>query len=617
MFSLSIGTRSKFKYTMPRPKNHRIFALKQHEIIELLQADDSEEEGVGDIVDDEDVAFIQEDIEQGLEEAVILGPRAAIEEEMGPGPVIEEEMEIDEAEENIVFRWDKTPERIAIPEREGPIPDGRVTIDIDVFVDPIELDPLEVFEKVSKLDKLINLTIKESKRYMNQNGKVFDICAEEMKAFFGINLMMGYHRLPEIRNYWASGPDDDDLAVPLIANAMTRDRFWEIRSALHFQDNNKARKKQDPLYDRGYKITPLLEHFSDAFQSAMANTEHQSIDERIQKFKGQNSMKQFNDKKPIKRGFKYWCRCDSETGYLFEIKLYTGKKLSTEHGLGEGVIRMLSKNLHHQNVKLFFDNFFNSPNLMMYLEKKGIMACGTVIKNRKNMPKDFKSDKDMSRGDQDTKSFGNIRAIKWIDNKAVYLLTNYLNPTSTMFVKRRKKGSSTSANVKCPKAIKVYNTYMGGVDKLDQMQKTYELDVRSTKKYYLRSLFDLLSIGVINAGIVYQKLGCNINVPSTSRASQNLNFRRMIAKRLIRDWSRGQQGTRVRPVMVVNRGIGRGDAMETDHKPTREEKRRRCTKCYNDSKADTKTNMFCIKCGVYLCLNKERNCFGLYHSNMN
>ena len=149
------------------------------------------------------------------------------------------------------------------------------------------------------------------------------------------------------------------------------------------------------------------------------------------------------------------------------------------------------------------------------------------------------------------------------------------------------------------------------------MQKTYELDVRSTKKYYLRSLFDLLSIGVINAGIVYQKLGCNINVPSTSGASQNLNFRRIIAKRLIGDWSRGQQGTRVRPVMVVNRGIGRGDAMETDHKPTREEKRRRCTKCYKDSKADTKTNMFCSKCGVYLCLNKERNCFGLYHSNMN
>ena len=43
------------------------------------------------------------------------------------------------------------------------------------------------------------------------------------------------------------------------------------------------------------------------------------------KFKGQSSLKQFQPAKPIKRGFKVWCRADSITGYIDNFVVHTGK----------------------------------------------------------------------------------------------------------------------------------------------------------------------------------------------------------------------------------------------------------------------------------------------------
>ena len=35
-------------------------------------------------------------------------------------------------------------------------------------------------------------------------------------------------------------------------------------------------------------------------------------------------MRQYIKKKTIKWGVKYWYRCDSDTGYVYQLKLYQG-----------------------------------------------------------------------------------------------------------------------------------------------------------------------------------------------------------------------------------------------------------------------------------------------------
>ena len=105
------------------------------------------------------------------------------------------------------------------------------------------------------------------------------------------------------------------------------------------------------------------------------------------KFKGRSSMKQYIKSKPIKWGFKWWFRCPSSSGYMYEFNLYLGRKKNSELNLGEGVVLTLSEKLKGTYCTLYFDNFFNNPLLVRkLLEERQIYAIGTARKDRKQMP---------------------------------------------------------------------------------------------------------------------------------------------------------------------------------------------------------------------------------------
>ena len=94
-------------------------------------------------------------------------------------------------------------------------------------------------------------------------------------------------------------------------------------------------------------------------------------------------MRQHMKNKPIKWGFKFWFRCGAKSG--------------------------------------------KCPALLVKLLEKAIYVTGTVTANRRNMPV-LKHHKEMKCGQHDWFSSNHLSAIKWMDNKSVILLSNYLNP---------------------------------------------------------------------------------------------------------------------------------------------------------------------------------------------
>lgn len=471
---------------------------------------------------------------------------------------------------------------------------GKILFDVDVA----SVTPFDIFKKVSNFDELIDHIVGESTRYMNQKGNAFVTDADEIKAFLGINLIMSYHKLPSIRDYWSTEPD---LHVSVVANVMPRKRFEFIRLALHFNNNDNMLPRSDPQFDRGFKIRPIIDHYNESFQAVMNPTKQQTIDEHMIKFKGKNSMKQYIKSKPIKWGFKMWCRCESKTGFLFEFDLYTGKKMDQQVGLGEGIVLQLSQSLEDLGCEIYIDNFFNSPSLQLKLLKKKFFACGTVRPDRKNMPtKQFQSDKAMKRGDIDHRSTKEIAAVKWMDNRAVYMLSNFISPAETSPVSRRVSGSADKIEVNCPKMIKMYNTYMGGVDLMDQKKVAYQVDLRSKQKYYLRLFFDLFDLSVVNSHIIFNKI-----VPENKKVS-SLNFRREIAMSLIGKYTNRQRqhGEAVKKVNFTTAA--------PKHHMTKMDNRKRCVECAKN-KTDFRTNNYCEICNVYLCYTSQRNCFSSFH----
>ena len=300
-------------------------------------------------------------------------------------------------------------------------------------------------------------------------------------------------KLPTINDYWRK---DGIFHYQAIANRITRDRFYEIHRYLHFVDNSTLAGYGEPDYDKLGKVRPILTVLNERFLEVYQPGCHQSIDEAMVPFKGRSSLKQYMPKKPVKRGFKIWMRADGKNGYVSEFEVYTGKKGDqVEKGLGEGVVRRLTHNILNRNHQVYFDNFFTSINLLVYLLKNGTYASGTLRTNRVGFPcqlKQFIKKGLPKRGDNIIVQSGPVAVSIWQDTKHVFSAFTNTQPNSIVTVTRKQKNGSQS-HFTCPEGVQLYNKYMGGVDRNDQMRSYSSIRLRSNKyyKYLFWALFDV------------------------------------------------------------------------------------------------------------------------------
>lgn len=221
------------------------------------------------------------------------------------------------------------------------------------------------------------------------------ITTQEMEAYFGFNILMGINSLPEIEDYWKK---DEVYHYAPIADRISRDRFREISRYLHFVDNSTLAPRASPQYDRLGKVRPILEYLETRFSVVFTPGQDLAVDEAMIKFQGRSSIKQFMPMKPIKRGIKVWVLADSRNGYFSRLQVYTGKKGNkTEHNLSSRVVKDLTTDFQHKWHHIFFDNFFNSKELLCDLEAVGLYGCGTARKDRKYFPTRLKVAKFHSR----------------------------------------------------------------------------------------------------------------------------------------------------------------------------------------------------------------------------
>ena len=168
--------------------------------------------------------------------------------------------------------------------------------------------------------------------------------------------------------------------------------------------------------------------------------------------------------------------------------------------------RSIPRNVGH---KLFFDNYFTSPQLQVYMAVSGIYSVGTVRANR--IPnctlKNENEMKKLGRGGVDEKvnivDGVEITAIRWLDNKPVTLLSTFAGCEPASEVTRWNAQKVAHEKVTCPTIVAVYNKHMGGVDLFESLIGLYRIRLRS-KKWYHQIFFHLLDMTVINARLFYR-----------------------------------------------------------------------------------------------------------------
>ena len=462
-----------------------------------------------------------------------------------------------------------------------------------------------LFFTSSLMDYIVNQTNQFALECMGGEkfSKWTQVTVEELQAYMGFMILMGLVKLPSIYDYWQR---DEIYNYSPVASRITRDRFFELHRYLHFADNSTLAPPGSPEYNKLGKVLPIINSLTKSFQSVYTPHRDVSVDEAMIPFKGRSTLKQYMPQKPVKRGIKVWALADAMNGFVSMFQVYTGKQGNTaEKGLGANVVTTLTKPYTNTFRHVYFDNFFTGVGLLLDLHESGLYGCGTVRTNRKGFPQQLKPivKKGMKeRGESKTYQYKNLTMSAWQDNKTVTVAATNCDPTVNEQVLRKQK-DGTSIAVKCPQSVVLYNKYMGGVDRSDQLRGYYHVRLKC-RKYYKYIFWFMFDLAVTNAYILCKHF-TNLDVGTVK------SFRTDLARCLIGEYcSRKRRG---RPSLSLHHS----KRFCASHFPVRGDgKRHRCHYCSNFRHERHATVWFCNDCKLFLChTGKENDCFLRYHKN--
>lgn len=453
--------------------------------------------------------------------------------------------------------------------------------------------------------------------WYDEDGNAIEITVEELKAFLGVQIMMGIIKLPTLRSYF--NEQEPFLYQPEIAKVFPRNRFLAIMRYIHLNDNENLPPRDDPSF-KLYRVQPLVDFMKmfclDTFEQYFPADQELSIDEAMIKYKGRLSFVQYMPNKPVKRGIKVFCLCDARTGFVLKFDVYVGRQANAQpqKNLAEAIVLKLVEGFEGKNFYIFMDNWFTSIKLFMELLARDIRACGTLRADRKGFPLCLKDVKLSQQGDSAFAQCGDLVISVWRDkakNKPVRVLSTMFPAIGDDTVTRRKKtadGNMENIVINRPPAITQYSKFMGGVDLSDQNRSYYPVQSRRNVKWWKYIFYFLLDISIVNAWVLMKKVstGCTIS---------HLEFRLALAKGLIGTFSaRKKLGRPTTGPVLAN-----VEHQQVELLPT--SKGKQCKNCQlkrkrekaanREGKRPRESRFGCGLCNVVLC---NSPCFKEWHS---
>lgn len=152
----------------------------------------------------------------------------------------------------------------------------------------------------------------------------------EIYRLIAVIILMGMCLRGRMEEYWATSI----IEMPKFRKMMSLNRFMLLMKFLHFRDN-------DTITDHGKdrkiaKILPILEYCIMKFKAAYSPRRELAIDESLLFWNGHLSSVQCIRSKAARFGIKSFELCESVSGYVLDIILYTGKG-STAAGAVEAI----------------------------------------------------------------------------------------------------------------------------------------------------------------------------------------------------------------------------------------------------------------------------------------
>lgn len=422
---------------------------------------------------------------------------------------------------------------------------------------------------------------------------------EEIYLFIAMTMLVSRNRKLKLNECWSKDPL---INTPIFQKSMARDRYLLLLRLLHFCNNDDSKPG-----NRLYKLDMVLEEFKCSFHQSFTPFENLCIDESLILYKGRLSFKQFIRTKRHRFGIKLFVLTDVETDYVLDFIVYTGSSTRIRDtdpnlGISGAIVATLMEPYLGKGHNLYTDNWYTSPILAEYLHDQKTNLCGTVRKNRREMPK---LEDPKKSGEVRTAHTEKIMVMCWKDKRVVSMLSTL--HTANMLPTKKVMRDGT-AIVK-PACVIDYNQNMGSVDKIDMLLSSTEC-VRKTLKWYKKLFFHLVDLVVVNAHAMYKvKTGQHITLAS---------FQLELIRQLIAKYQKEEKqpkGGRPSSGDIPDRLKGRHFPQLVPPVPGgKQNSQRICYVCKHSEirpKKRRDSRYFCPDCNVGLCIVP---CFELFHT---
>jgi hypothetical protein len=483
---------------------------------------------------------------------------------------------------------------------------------------------------------LIQLAVDETNKYAEYHQRYIakktnlqwkPTTLTELRAYFGLLLMMGVDRKTSIIDYWSS---DIFLRNVGISTVMSRNRFQIITRYFHLADpENDPRRDTDPEsrkrrceLDPLYKINPWLKPVLDNCQKNFMMGQHISIDEGMVAFKGRSKFKQRLPTKPDRDGFKVWQMSDSLTSYVAYFEPYLGIKYKTpkegarkeKNAIQKLVLRMIAP-FEGNNHILYSDSLFTKIETAEMLYAKRVFMVGSLNKRtRKGLPSEILpvgKAKKLKLKVGESKSM--IRLLvddiqlnmcMYQDDSAQILILNTVFPPGGT-----ETTSHNGEDRHIPTCLAKYRVYMGGVDRANQKRKYYHVG-RKNNRWWIYMASYLIDVCLVNAFECFKF--ANVDTQVTHK-----QFNMRVGKQLIGGYC-GKTNTTPREVSVtVTKSLLLHRENLPGHIPVILPGRQKtCKQCQKDGTRTTtgrvpETTKGCMICNVHL---HHITCFAVFHN---
>ena len=179
---------------------------------------------------------------------------------------------------------------------------------------------------------------------------------------------------------------------------MSRNHFQNILWNLHVSDPDETNpQKGEANHDPLFLVRPMLDMMQRNFHTKYMPGKELSLDKSTCPFKAGSISSVITPQKNKQVPYQTFMVSEPSTGYICGFEVYTGDASDQSQGNAQElqdasktsciVLGLLdSVQLLDMGHHAYFDNYYNSPDLIDLLHKRKTCACGTVRNNQKSFP---------------------------------------------------------------------------------------------------------------------------------------------------------------------------------------------------------------------------------------